>query len=130
MRSTYLFAGALLATMGCTTLSLSHASTIETISASRIMAEAFVPSLQSLEMAAPDDEKTSSPNADDIPFEIAKRGRKRGRDRDRDRRYKDNDYRDDRGKNTSGSGRKKPRIPGGSGCDDPGDLLEHPECRG
>lgn len=25
--------------------------------------------------------------------------------------------------------RRKPRIPGGSGCDDPGDVLEHPECR-
>jgi hypothetical protein len=28
----------------------------------------------------------------------------------------------------SGSGRRKPRIPGGSGCDDPGDVAEHPEC--
>ena len=28
----------------------------------------------------------------------------------------------------SGSGRKRPRVPGGSGCDDPGDILEHPEC--
>jgi hypothetical protein len=26
--------------------------------------------------------------------------------------------------------RRKPRIPGGSGCDDPRDLIEHPECRG
>ena len=26
--------------------------------------------------------------------------------------------------------RRKPRIPGGSGCDDPGDILEHPECGG
>lgn len=25
--------------------------------------------------------------------------------------------------------RRKPRIPGGSGCDDPEDLIEHPECR-
>ena len=25
--------------------------------------------------------------------------------------------------------RRKPRVPGGSGCDDPGDILEHPECR-
>lgn len=31
---------------------------------------------------------------------------------------------------TSGSGRDKPRIPGGSGCDDPEDLIEHPECAG
>lgn len=30
----------------------------------------------------------------------------------------------------SGSGRRKPRIPGGSGCDDAGDIAEHPECRG
>lgn len=28
-----------------------------------------------------------------------------------------------------GSGRGKPRVPGGSGCDDPEDLIEHPECR-
>ena len=32
------------------------------------------------------------------------------------------------GGNESGSGRSKPRIPGGSGCDDAGDILEHPEC--
>ena len=25
--------------------------------------------------------------------------------------------------------RRKPRIKGGSGCDDPGDVLEHPACR-
>lgn len=28
-----------------------------------------------------------------------------------------------------GRGRTKPRVPGGSGCDDPRDLIEHPECR-
>jgi hypothetical protein len=40
------------------------------------------------------------------------------------------------GDNASGGGRGnggghggRPRIPGGSGCDDPGDILEHPECR-
>ena len=27
-------------------------------------------------------------------------------------------------------GRKKKRVPGGSGCDDPGDIIEHPECAG
>ncbi|MEZ5732656.1 MAG: hypothetical protein R3D97_10050 [Paracoccaceae bacterium] len=26
--------------------------------------------------------------------------------------------------------RRKPRVPGGSSCDDPRDLIEHPECRG
>jgi hypothetical protein len=25
--------------------------------------------------------------------------------------------------------RRKPRVKGGSGCDDPGDAIEHPECR-
>ena len=25
--------------------------------------------------------------------------------------------------------RKKKRVKGGSGCDDAGDVLEHPECR-
>lgn len=25
--------------------------------------------------------------------------------------------------------RRKPRVKGGSGCDDPEDVLEHPECR-
>ena len=25
--------------------------------------------------------------------------------------------------------RRKPRVPGGSGCDSPRDVLEHPECR-
>jgi hypothetical protein len=29
----------------------------------------------------------------------------------------------------SKSKRRKKRIPGGSGCDDAGDLAEHPECR-
>ncbi len=27
------------------------------------------------------------------------------------------------------SKRRKPRIPGGSGCDDPRDVIEHAECR-
>lgn len=26
--------------------------------------------------------------------------------------------------------RRKPRVPGGSGCDDPEDIIERPECRG
>ena len=24
--------------------------------------------------------------------------------------------------------RRRPRVPGGSGCDDPRDIIEHPEC--
>lgn len=49
------------------------------------------------------------------------RGRGRGGDRSQDATGSSDD-------NSSGSGRSRPRIPGGSGCDDPGDLLEHPEC--
>lgn len=44
----------------------------------------------------------------------------------------DNDGWDDSGNDgtdDSGSGRDEPRIPGGSGCDDPEDILEHPECQ-
>ena len=36
---------------------------------------------------------------------------------------------DDDGDDDS-SGRDEPRIPGGSGCDDAGDIAEHPECGG
>lgn len=38
----------------------------------------------------------------------------------------DNSSSDD---DSNGSGRDHPRIPGGSGCDDLFDLIEHPECR-
>lgn len=45
----------------------------------------------------------------------------------------DNDSADDNGDDNdndeSGSGRRKPRVPGGSGCDDPGDVAEHAGCR-
>lgn len=32
--------------------------------------------------------------------------------------------------NGSGSGRKKPRVPGGSGCDSAHDIAEHASCSG
>lgn len=76
----------------------------------------------------------------DGSYETARRGRGRGRggdrdrsrdrdrDRDDDRRGRSDDRRDDRGRDDS-SGRDRPRVPGGSGCDDPGDRAEHPECR-
>ena len=40
---------------------------------------------------------------------------------------------DGSGGSSGGSGKSgghggRPRTPGGSGCDDPGDILEHPEC--
>ncbi len=54
-------------------------------------------------------------------------GDDKGGDRDRgsdDSRDDDNDGDD------SGSGRSKPRVPGGSGCDDAGDVAEHSSCGG
>lgn len=36
---------------------------------------------------------------------------------------------DDSNDDDSGSGRSKPRLPGGSGCDDAGDIAEHSGCR-
>ncbi|MDH3264792.1 MAG: hypothetical protein OEM24_12440 [Paracoccaceae bacterium] len=85
---------------------------------------------------------------DDGTFQLA-RGENSGRgggnsgrgggddDRDDDDRDDDDDDRgrgDDRGGNdspndASGSGRDRPRVPGGSGCDDPGDVAEHAECQ-
>jgi hypothetical protein len=60
------------------------------------------------------------------------------RDRRDDRREDRRDRNDDRSDDDHGddswddddddSGRDEPRIPGGSGCDDPEDILEHPEC--
>lgn len=49
-----------------------------------------------------------------------RRGRSRGRGGD------DRAGDDRRGGGGHGG---RPRIPGGSGCDDPGDIVEHPECR-
>jgi hypothetical protein len=34
--------------------------------------------------------------------------------------------RDRRGRDKGG---RRPLVPGGSGCGDPGDIPEHPECR-
>ena len=66
--------------------------------------------------------------ADDGQSVFDRQGRGRGRGgRDDDRRGGHDDSNDDNG---SGSGRDKPRIPGGSGCDDPGDVAEHAECGG
>ncbi|MCO4848762.1 MAG: hypothetical protein KC448_12425 [Yoonia sp.] len=67
---------------------------------------------------------------DDGRFEVAKRGRGGDDDHDDDRRRRDDrggndDHRDD----NHGSGRDRPRVPAGSGCDDPEDLIEHAECR-
>jgi hypothetical protein len=49
-----------------------------------------------------------------------------GGDRNRSRSSNDNSNDDS---NQSNSNRRKPRIPGGSGCDDAGDIAEHAECR-
>jgi hypothetical protein len=57
-------------------------------------------------------------SADD---EIERRGRGRGRGGRGGETV-------DTGGGSGGHG-GRPRIPGGSGCDDPEDLIEHPECR-
>jgi hypothetical protein len=59
----------------------------------------------------------AGPASDDGSFE--RRGRGRGGD---DRAN------DDRRGGSGGHG-GRPRVPGGSGCDDPEDIIEHPECR-
>ena len=56
-------------------------------------------------------------------FDRRGRGRGRGGDSHDDRR---DDARDSRDRDGHGG---RPRIPGGSGCDDPHDIVEHPECR-
>ncbi|MGB3315072.1 MAG: hypothetical protein WBB85_11720 [Albidovulum sp.] len=60
------------------------------------------------------------------------RGRGRGRGGDDDRRGGHGSDRHRGGSNddASGSGRSRPRVPGGSGCDDPGDVAEHAGCSG
>lgn len=72
--------------------------------------------------------------ASDTPLmQLARRGADDGPGDDNDGRggdsddSSDDDSSDDDG---SGSGRDRPRIPGGSGCDDPGDVQEHAACRG
>lgn len=60
---------------------------------------------------------SSSSNDDDDDGDDRGRGRGRG--------GRDNSNDD----NNGGGGRDRPRVPGGSGCDDPGDIAEHPECR-
>ena len=55
------------------------------------------------------------------------RGRGRGGDRDDDDSASNDDSNDD--SPASGSNRRKPRVPGGSGCDDAGDIAEHAACR-
>jgi hypothetical protein len=49
-------------------------------------------------------------------------------DRGGDRNRSSNDNAND-DSTQSNSNRSKPRIPGGSGCDDAGDIAEHAECR-
>ncbi|WP_343079191.1 hypothetical protein [Ostreiculturibacter nitratireducens] len=77
-------------------------------------------------------------SGDDLVIDV-RQGRsgtgERGRDRDRDDDDDDDDD-DHRGRGSDddddddrGSGRDRPRIPGGSGCDDPHDVAEHPECQ-
>lgn len=74
-------------------------------------------------------DQSPSVETNDGSYQEARRGRGRGGDRDRGGRDDSRSDRDDRRDDRSG-GRSRPRVPGGSGCDDPGDIREHPECSG
>ena len=75
---------------------------------------------------------------DEAVIILARRGSDDGDDHDsdddhggdRDRGSDDSSARssDDNG-TVKASGRKKPRVKGGSGCDDAGDIAEHADCR-
>ena len=59
------------------------------------------------------------------------KGRGRGRGRGGDDRGGDDSASNDNStddNSVSGSGRRKPRVPGGSGCDSAGDVAEHASC--
>lgn len=74
-------------------------------------------------------DQSPSIETNDGSYQEARRGRGRGGDRDRGGRDDSRSDRDDRRDDRSGGGRSRPRVPGGSGCDDPQDVIEHPECR-
>lgn len=127
MKPLHLIAGAF-----CTAAGLIAPST--TIASPGVLSELILQSTETAPVAT----------EGDGTYEVARRGRGRGRggDRDRDRDHdRDHDHDhdhddDDRGRDRDrdrdddgSSGRDRPRIPGGSGCDDPGDVAEHPECR-
>ncbi|MEZ5733564.1 MAG: hypothetical protein R3D97_14710 [Paracoccaceae bacterium] len=61
---------------------------------------------------------------------VARQGRGRGHGGNGSGGHGSNDNSTDDNSNggSSGSGRSKPRVPGGSGCDDAGDIAEHSEC--
>ena len=119
MKTLHLLAGAVLATAGFAAPTMSMAATDTAYAVTLI-------------------EKGTTTIVSDASDEFAKRGRGRGRggdDKKRDRSSNDDRRSDDSRSrpsrnDDSGSGRSRPRIPGGSGCDDPGDVQEHAECRG
>jgi len=76
--------------------------------------------------------QSSSRGSDDDDDDDSDRGRGRGGeddDDDRDDDRNDDSSDDNSNDDSNDSGRSKPRVPGGSGCDDPQDILEHSECR-
>lgn len=80
--------------------------------------------------ASPTDEFSGATISAKAPvMQFADSGSDDGSDHDSgdDRDDDSNDDDDDDGK---ASGRKKVRVPGGSGCDDADDVAEHPECKG
>jgi hypothetical protein len=96
-----------------------------------------------LQLASSDDNDSDDDNSGSGSDNSGHGGGDDDRDDDRDDDSNDNDDNDDNGGRrggassddsddnnaVSGSGRSRARVPGGSGCDDAGDIAEHPECR-
>ncbi len=103
---------------------------LQILACSALMASSILaPTMSFASLGGPTFDQTPSVETDDGAYQEARRGRGRGGDRDRGDRDDSRSDHDDRRDDRSG-GRSKPRVPGGSGCDDPGDIREHPECSG
>lgn len=127
MKPTHLITGAFLATAGLFAPTLSLAANDTGYDIKHPTKSVFIAAEDLTQLAKRGRGRGGDDNRNDD------RNDDRGGDRDHDRnddsrpgRADDHPNRND----NSPSGRDRPRIPGGSGCDDPGDILEHPECRG
>ena len=83
-----------------------------------------VPTYGSVVLARGGDENSGSHDASENEGDDD-HGKRRGGNHDTGHQSRNDDRKNDDG---SASGRRRPRVPGGSGCDDPGDIAEHPSC--
>ena len=128
MKTIHLIAGAFLATTALIAPSTSFAAT-DTAYAITVADKGMTAIIKADDRVAAKRGRGRGRGGDDD------RGRDRSDDNKRDRSSSDDHRSDDSNSRSSrnddsGSGRSRPRIPGGSGCDDPRDLIEHPEYRG